>query len=386
MTDAAIRITQSIVERFTEQYLTSIGSSIEKHDERWDITVPDQAETDLPTGQFVLICESTPSDVGEDERQLHPESSFFQEILTEASESQPTGKIAIASEETQIEIPPWLQETDVDVKDATFAPYYDRSALAILYRISVETVSEYQTDLLRATVVDSRSRGRLPNLEETFLDATLPTDSLIESQSIDIEKSKVSELIAGTRETVVERVQPEVDEIHQDASRAADAEIEEYRKMQQQRIEELEERKSRISARIDDLSDSVQQSSDQENRVEALQKRKELKSEYEDIDTELEELERQRDQGYPEKQREIRERHALEVVVTPLTITQVEYERGEIELELVEGAVTHSLTLGYGHGVGVTEGLNCEFCGQTITGQNPLRTIQDGLRCSECQR
>ena len=191
-------------------------------------------------------------------------------------------------------------------------------------------------------------------------------------------------MIAQTREQVVERVQPKIDEIHQEASRAAEAEIEEYRQMQQQRIEELEEKKTRLSNRIEDLSESIQQSGDEGNRIEALQNRKELKSEYEDLDSDLEELRHRREQGYPEKQQEIRERHALEVVVSPLTITQVEYERGEIDLELEEGTVSRSLTLGYGDGVGITEELNCEFCNQTLGEHNSLRTIQEGLQCSQC--
>jgi hypothetical protein len=320
----------------------------------------------------------------ENERQLHPESSFFQQIIGEASKRQPTGKVAITSEDTQIEIPSWLQENKISVNDATFTPYYDRSAIAILYRISIETVSEYQTELLRAAAIDIRSMERLPKLEETFLECTLPTEPEIKGQPVDIERSTADDLISQTREQIVERVQPKVNEIHQEASRAADAETEEYRQMQQQRIEELEEKESRLSNRIEDLSESIQQTSDERGRVEALQKRKELKSECEDLDSELEELRHQREQGYPKKQKEIRERHALEVVVSPLTITQVEYERGEIEIELEEGMVTRSLTLGYGDGVGITEELECEFCNQSVGEHNSLRTIQQGLRCSQC--
>ena len=384
MTDAAIPITQSAIERFTEQYLTALGSTIEKGEDRWKVTVPDNSKTELPSGHLILFCGDAAADLDENERQLHPESSFFQEIIAEASKRQPIGKIVIASEDTQIEIPPWLQENNISVNDATFTPYYDRSAIAILYRISIETVSEYQTELLRAAAIDIRSMERLPKLEETFLESTLPTEQEIKSQLVDIGKSTADDLIAQTREQIVERIQPKVDEIHQEASRAADAEIEEYRQMQQQRIEELEEKETRLSNRIEDLSESIHQSSDEGDRIETLQKRKELKSEYEDVDSKLDELRRRREQGYPEKQREIRERHALEIVVTPLTITQIEYERGEIEFELEEGAVTQPLTLGYGDGVGITEELDCDFCNRTLGDNNPLLSIKGGLQCSQC--
>ena len=384
MTDAAIPITQSAVERFTEQYLNSLGSTIKKDGDRWEVTVPDNSKTELLSGHLILFCGDAAADLDENERQLHPDSSFFQKIIAEASKRQPIGKIVIASEDTQIEIPPWIQENNINMNDATFTPYYDRSAIAILYRISIETVSEYQSELLRVTAIDIRSKERLPKLEETFLESTLPNESQIESQPVDIGKSTADDLIAQTREQIVERVQPKIDEIHQEASRAADAEIEEYRQMQKQRIKELEEKKTRLSNRIEDLSGSIQQKSDEGDRVEALQKRKKLKSEHGDVGSELDELRHQREQGYPEKQKEIRERHALEVVVSPLTITQVEYERGEVKIELEEETVTRSLRLGYGDGVGITEELECEFCDQVVGEHNPLRTIKEGLQCSRC--
>ncbi len=384
MTDATILITQSAVEQFTEQYLGSLGATIEKHGNRWEITVPDDVTTDLPADRFVLLCNDAATELNENERHLHPESSFFQEILADASERQPTRKVVIASEDTQIEIPAWLQENNISVNDATFTPYYDRSAIAILYRISIETVSEYQSELLRVTAIDIRSKKRLPKLEEIFLESTLPTESQIESQPVDIDKSTSDDLIAQTREQIVERVQPKIDEIHQAASRAADAEIEEYRQMQHQRLEELEEKKTHLLNRIENISESIQQHSDEGNRVEILQKRKEIKSEYDDIESELEGFRHRREQGYPEKQQEIRERHALEVTVSPLTMTQIEYEQGEIDLELEKGTVTRSVTLGYGAGVGITEELDCEFCEQTLGEHNSLRAIHEGLQCSQC--
>jgi hypothetical protein len=384
MTDAAIPITQSTVEQFTEQYLSSLGSTIEKHGDKWEVTVPEEAETAIPSGRLIVFCGDAPTEVDEDERLLHPESSFFQEVLDEVSRKQPTGKVIISSADAQIELPQWLQRSTIDVSNATFSPYYDRSAVAILYRISIETVSEYQTELLRATAIDARSLERLPKLEETVLESTLPSHPQIESRPADIEQATAEDLIAHTRTQVVEDLQTKIDDIHQEASRAADAEVEEYRRMQQQRLEELEEEKTRLSNRIDDLSKSIQENSEGKDRIEALQTRKELKSEYEEIDSEVADLKRRRDKGFPEKQGEIRERHALEVIVTPLTMTQLEYERGEIEIELVEGTVTRSLTLGYGTGVGVTEDLNCDLCGQIVGTQNPLKSIQQGVQCSKC--
>ena len=383
MTDAALSITQSAVEQFAEQYLTVVGCTVEKHGERWTVTTSEESETEVLDGEISLLCGEPSSEIDENEYELHPESTFFQELIAEASERSPTGKIALSSESTQVEMPPWILESDVDVNSATFSLYYDRTAVVLLYRISIETVSEYQTELLRAVAVDTRSMDPLPKLEDTFLQ-TVSSPASIESSPVGFERSEALNLIEQTREVVVDRVQPTIDEIHQEASRAADAEVEEYRQLQQQRIEELEEKTTRLSAQVNALGKSIQESNTQNEHMQALEKRKELKSEHENVESELETLRHRRDQGFPEKQREIRGRHALEVVVTPLTVTQVEYERGELELELQEQGVSQSLTVGYGDGVGVTEEVRCKSCNQLLTESNPIRTIHDGIRCSRC--
>jgi hypothetical protein len=383
MTDAALSITQSAVEQFTEQYLSVVGCTIEKHGERWIVTAPEGTETEILDGEISLLCGEPSSEISENERELHPESTFFQELIAEASKRNPTGKIVLTSEGTQIEMPPWILESDIDVTTAAFTPYYDRTAVVLLYRISIETVSEYQTELLRAVAVDTRSMNPLPKLERTFLQ-TASSPASTDSSPVDFERSEALDLIEQTREVVVDRVQPRIDEIHQEASRAADAEIEEYRQLQQQRIEELQEKTTRLSAQMDDLSDSIQQSNTQSERMQALEKRKQVKTEYEDVQSELENLRHRRDQGFPEKQREIRGRHALEVAVTPLTVTQVEYERGELELELEKQGVSQSLTIGYGSGIGVTDEMRCDSCNQLLTEDNPVQEIGAGIRCSQC--
>lgn len=382
MTDAAVSVTQSAVERFTEQYLRSLGCGIEMYEDRWDVTVPDGADTTLSTGNLTLVLADDTD--GEDAAEpLHPESALFQQILSEASERCPTGKLSIGFEGTTIEIPPWLQHNNVEVQEAKFTPYYDRTAVAFLFQVGIETVSEYQKELLRAIAIDARSGEYLPELAETFLQiTTLDGDSAASSQS-SLTKSDVSPLLETARSQLVDQIQAEVDEIHQEASRAADAEVEEYRQMQQQRIEELEEKHSHLSTKVDEVSETIN-SGKQGERVQALKARKQIKSEYEDISAELNELRERRDQGFPQRQQEIRERHALTVKVTPLAITEVEYERGEVEFTLAEKETVRTITTGFSMGIGMTEDITCTSCDRTLSNQNPLQTIEDGLYCGNC--
>jgi len=385
MTDAAVSVTQSAVEHFAEQYLTSIGGSIKKHNDTWEVTIPEGVTAAFPTGTFVLQTASDRPNRDGSERQLHPESAFFQELLSDATDWQPTGKVTLTAEQTPLTLPSWLEEGRVDVVESSFTPYYDRTAVVVVYRVGVETVSEYQTELLRAVGIDTRSKDRLSNLETTFLDAVGGSETSIKSTPIDLERSATEELLAETRSLVVEQVQPEIDEIRREASRAADAELEEYRQLQQQRIEELEENAANLSRRIDELSETVSQSGEQATRVDALKERKELKADRKDIESELEALKQRRERGFPEQQRAIRDRHALEVVVTPCTVTQIEYERGDLEVVVHDESATETLTLGYGSGVGVTDEMQCEDCGQPLTEANPLQSVARGIQCSECR-
>ena len=385
MTDASISVTQSVAEQFTERYLRSIGCSIERSDDRWLVSVPDDIDTEITHGRHTLIRgEGTPDDDDDRTKRLHPESAFFQQLLREAGERSPSGKLSIESE-SDVGIPGWIQNGGVEVQSAQFTPYYDRTAIVVLFRVGIETVSEYQQELLRAVAVDTRSEESLPKLAETFLDTTTVETETATSGAVQLTETDVRPLLETARELLLESVEGQLDDIHREASRAADSEVEEYRQMQQQRIQELQEEHSNLSSKIHDLSERID-TGDEDSRVQALRERKELKSEYEELDETLNELRERRDSGYPDRQREIRERHSLDVQVTPLTLTEVEYERGEIDFELIDGSIHQTVTLGYGSGIGVADTVRCSSCERELTERNPLQTISEGLECQSCTK
>jgi len=381
MTDAAVPVTQSAVEQFTERYLRSLGCSVERSDDHWVVSVPENTDTDISYGRHTLVLgEGTAAD--DSTKRLDPESSFFQQLLREAAERSPTGKLSIESE-SDIEIPGWIENSVVEVQDAQFTPYYDRTAVVVLFRVSIETVSEYQQEFLRAVAVDARSEKQLPRLAKSFLDLISMESDAVSSGSTHVTETEVRPLLDTSRELVIEGIQDRLDEIHQEASRTADSEVEEYRQMQQQRMEKLQEERSNLSSKISELSEKID-TGNEESRVEALRERKELKSKCDEVDEMLSELRDRRDRGFPERQREIRERHSLGVQITPLTVTEVEYERGEVDIELEDERINRTVTIGYGSGIGVTGTVQCSTCERELTENNLLQTIADGLQCEAC--
>jgi hypothetical protein len=383
MTDAALAVTQLAVEQFSEQYLETVGCKVDKEGNQWNVTVPENVDTSVATSDLTLVCSTDPDEVGNGEP-LNPESSFFHSLLDEAAERRPTGRVAITATDAEIALPSWVVNSEASVESTNFTPYYDRTALVVLFRVSIETVSDYQTELLRASAVDTRSEEIIPELAETVLRNINPEQTTIDCTAAQLSTNDAKQLLGSICDDVVSDVKPTIDEIHEAASRSADAEIEEYRQLQQQRIEEMEEKKENLESRISDLSGAIESSNGPTDRAEALKQRRELRSKLENVETELDEFKQSRDRGYPSKRREIRGRHSLEIVVEPVTLTEAVYERGEIDLSLTNQGYVQTLTVGYGSGVGVTEDVDCDQCGAHLSKDNPLQLEDGRVRCSEC--
>ena len=378
MTDAALPITQSAVETFTQRYLSWLGADVEKEDGRWAVTVPEDVEGDVQTGEFVLVCEADKNDLTSDEVALHPESDFFVRLLDDAAKRQPIGAMQITDDSEDADSLDSIIGESVVVESTDFYPYYDRKAVAVLFHISIETVSEYEAELLRAVAVDSRTHEPLPELAVSYLDRTGPeADELTTPGDIENSRRSTEKSLQRAREQVEQTIQPRIAEVHSAASRSADVELEDYHQMQQQRIDEFREEIESLEDQIESLSRTTHSTDDQQERVASLRKRKELRSQHDPLEEELNELIKRREAGFPKQQRKIRDRHSVTVVIKPVSITVVEYEVGDLELKLRESDRRATVALGYGSGVGLTEEPSCSECGESFSNENPIR-LSDG--------
>lgn len=373
MTDAALSITQSAVESFTQRYLRSLGAEIEiLEDNRWAVTIPEDVEIGGHTEDIVLIWTENEDDLLHNEVALHPESDFFVRLLDDAVTQQPVGAMRISTEGT-VDALDAIIDDSVDVESVDFYPYYDRTAVASLFRISIETVSEYEAEYLRAVAVDARTHDPVPELAASYLDRTGPATDEVASVN-DIENSgEIENSLREARDHVEQMIQPRIAEVHSDASHAADVELEEYHQMQQQRIDELREEIESLEDQIDDLSQTAHSTGDQQERIAALRTRKDLRSQYDSLEEELNELIKRREAGFPEQQRNIRDRHSVTAVIKPVSITVIEHEVGDLELELSDNDRQATVAFGYGSGIGLTEEPSCTECGEPFSNDNPIR-------------
>jgi len=397
MTDVTHAVTQSALEAFTREYLNDLGAAIRENGNRWQVRLPTHVDVDFSDRrEFEIALDSEKRDEEEDSIcVLTPESEFAQQLLDEAASMATVGQLALTDSmiDGDYRYPLWIVESDVEVVDAAFSPYYDRTAICVFVRIDVETVSEYQAQFLEAVTIDIESKDQLPGVTEILVDEFFgpksgwPDDVTVGSDQSDmmIAPDKLTDAIAAGQKTAVEGVQEEIAEIRQSASRAADSEFEEYRQLQEQRINDHRNETNSLSNRLQNVARDVDGAESQQQRVEALEKRQELKAEKEELEAELKELLEEKEQGYTQKQQEIYLRHAIEVNTKPTAFTLVTYERGEIKFTVGDGNRTDVVRAPYAIGAGVTDEVHCDNCNTQLSEENPISMVAGVLSCQNCR-
>ena len=392
MTDVTHAVTRFALEAFTREYLNDLGATIREDGNRWRVRLPTHVDvdfTDCREFDIVLDIENREDD---SVRMLTPEGEFTQRLLDEAAAMATVGQLALTDSMTDgdYRYPSWIVESDAEIGDATFSPYYDRTAICVFVRIDVETVSEYQTQFLEAVTVDIASKEQLPGITETLVDDFFSPQSARPHEVTDggdgtIVPDKLTDAIAVGQKAAVEGVREEIGDIRRSASRAADSEFKEYRQLQEQRSNDLRNEMRSLSNRLQNSSTEVDGAESQRQRVKALEKRQERKTEKEDLEAELEELLREKERGYAQKQRDIHRRHAIAVNTEPTALTLVTYERGEIEFTASDDNRTGVVRVPYAIGAGVTDEAHCEKCHTQLSEENPLSMVAGGLGCRSCQ-
>lgn len=384
MTDAALAVTERAVEQFTEAYLNSLGADIVKDGRRWTVSLPDEAETDLELNGATLEIASDEDELDDEVVTVAPESSFFERLIEEAADRTPVGSLALTGQNCGLRHLPWIDNGPAEITDQKFTPYYDRRAVCVLFHVGIETVSEYQTEGLHAVAVDLNDDERRPRLAETYLELTEDSELLSLPEGMVVDDQTLADVLDTIRGYAEDAIAPVVRDTRERATRAADVELDEYRQFARQRRSELDNEIDSLTDRIVEATETIDAASGQNERVEALRKRKKLRAELDDVRSELDDLTAQIEKDFPEKRRGIRDRHSLTVRIRPVTGTSISYERGDLELELRIGDTTRSVSYPYAVGSGVMEEPECERCGQKLTSENFLTLVEGHLLGSAC--
>lgn len=384
MTDAAVSITQSAVEQFTKRYLTSLGASIEDHNDCWIVSVPNLPDLEIPSGETTLVLGSD-KEGHESEEALHPESDYFHRLLEDATSNQLVGSLRLTETDVSPQFPEFLLGDEARVCSTDFYPYYDRSAVVVVFQVSIETVSAYETELLRVIAIDSRTNEPRAGIAETYSKLTaIDQEEFCETNGHKIREQSLEQSIQRAKHEIEEEVEPQIAEVHKTASTAANTELEEFRQLQRQRVAELQEEVAALQQKSEALSEEVKQTENHQERIKSLQERKEVRSQLSSVKHELAELQRQQEQGFPDQQRKIRDRHAVEVVIRPAALTHITYEVGDLDVTFEQGTEKTSILVGYGCGAGLIDKPICSQCGETLTEENCIYLNNGGVLGSKC--
>jgi len=393
MTDASHPVTQRAIEGFTRSYLRTIGASIRDEGHSWHIHLPSHVELDfMEAKEFDLLLEVDETETGEGKWALSPDSRFAQQLLSEVAEQFSVGTITVTTEQVEgdYSYPDWILESDAQVESANFVPYYDRTALFVLVEIGVETVSEYQRDFLEAVTVDTNSLEVLPDLTTTVSDIMFdpiedPIEPAPEDGSSEVPIESIEQPLKDAQEVALDAVEDSLQQTREEATRAAEVEFEEYRELQEQQLDDVQDEMSSLTDRIQDLAEEIDEVTEQQERVELLQRRNELQSEKESLESERDQLLEEKQSGYRKKRNKIFRRHSLAVSTVPVTTTIVTYERGELDIRLQQSNHSESIRVPYAVGEGVTGSVSCENCGEQLNEMNPIRLTTEAFGCSACQ-
>lgn len=383
MTDAALPVTQQAVEQFTESYLTSLGAEITKDGRRWSITLPDDTDTDLVVDGATLEIVDDPNEAGENTLAIAPESPFVERMLDEAAKKTPIGSMSLTGDHVDIQLPSWVAAGSAEAVACSFTPYYDRRAMFVLFHVGLETVSEYQSEELHAVAIDLDSHEERPRLAQTCLELAVGERRGF-AEGSDSNGQELNDALDTARDAIESELLPVVEETRERATRAADVELEEYRQFVRQRRDELDDEVDRLTTRIEETTTTIDGTSSQQERVEALRQRKELRAKLDELRDELDDLTTQIGSNFPEKRREIRERHALTVRIRPVTLTTILYERGDLELTLRTNETTVTDSFAYAVGTGVIDDVTCDRCSQQLSTENPLTLDGDLMLGADC--
>jgi hypothetical protein len=174
----------------------------------------------------------------------------------------------------------------------------------------VDTVSEYQRDFLEAVTVDTNSLEVLPDLTTTVSDIMFdPIEDPIEPApgdgSSEVSIESIEKSLKDAQEIALDAVGGPLQQTREEATRAAEVEFEEYRELQEQQLDDVQDEISSLTDRIQDLAKEIDEVTDQQERVELLQRRNELQSRKESLESERDQLLEEKQNGYREKRSKI---------------------------------------------------------------------------------
>jgi flagellar export protein FliJ len=407
--DISVSRSEEVSKAIVEAVLDASGAKVKRREDSWIVsgdsnTLPEPLATLIPessTGQIRIQFEGEQEgsdSEGEttegDSNQvpiynLGPKSELFEELLHSMGDSLPlySGSISVTGESWPM--PAWVTASSLEVSEVSFSPYFERTGIWFLVDISIETVSEFERDLLVAVGVDPDSGKRLPLLEtlgEQYTGSYADREDA-EPRALDvtIESSLNTDpdtALSAVKSVTEEHLTPVIERIQRRAENEAGVEFEEYVEVQRDRINSLQEEISDLESDLEELRTTLEQVDSKAKRLETLEAQSQKRETLETKRREREKLVQSNRNGFPEYQKKVRERHAVNVRCTYVSAIEASYPKGDLFITLAGKDAQNTVRVAYGHHAAFFERPSCERCGTELTEKNPA-AIFAGVICGE---
>lgn len=357
------------IKRFTESVLEEYGGDIDRSNSaKWSVTFPDELAEKLDREQGTLVFDSADRERGAGELLVQPGTTVFSALLDLVRQSGSIGRVRLTEDSLQVNPPLVLQESELDVEITDFSKQDSEFALAFHFRVRFETPSSFQNEEMFTVTVDPETRTRLPELTvrlTTHLPQLIHQNN--ESSPRDISETKIQEAFQEAQQAVIDRSEPIVSEMQEEAETSASERISEIKDWYSQRHKELDHQLKEQRSEIRKWKKKRRNARKDSTRRRYINNRKKAEQELERLQKEVEQKKQELDGEEREEIDDVIARNEVEVEVSLLGVTEVTYVRGTLTLQVASEDTTTNAELTYFPATDEFRGLNCLDCSRDLT-------------------
>lgn len=335
-----------------------------------------------------LVFDSQHEEPGEDDLVVEPGTPFFNSLLELAQDETAVTSIRLGPESFQIHDPPLVESLGKDARAGEFQQ--DKRAVAIAYHFHVqfEGTQSYHQEEFETVTLDAQTGANLPKLTDRFLahlgdlsQEAMPT----EFGEIDAETTE--RLYISAIDIIKERLQPELEELHTEATEAAAEREDEIRNLFEQRREELDAQVRDKQQKVRELGRKAKSASNNKKEQDYIERQQDIREELNEISEKIDTRKERLRQEEREQIASTTARHAVEADVTNIGTTIITYDIGELPVQIYDDGRIGETTITYIPATNEFGACECADCGRELETNSPPVVCDAGhVICPACRQ
>lgn len=357
------------IKRFSQTVLENHGAEIDQSNSaKWQVRFPPELANRLDRKDGTLVFDPADRELGAGDLLVQPGTRVFSALLDLVQKPSTVGRLQLTEDELQVTPPTVLQESSLNASITDFSERSSDFALSFHFRTQFETPSSFHSEEMFSVTVDPHDMTRLPDLTAR-LTAHLPQllQQNNEHTTGNISRRTVQQSFEEAQQAVVDRSQPIISSIQDEADETANERIAEISDWYEQRRSELDEQLSEQKEEIRKWKQKRRKAQKDETRRRYIKNRKDAERELKQLKQEIKRKKRELDSEEDKEIDEVIERNEVNVELSLLGVTEVTYVRGTLSLNIESPHADRETTVSYLPATDDFHGLDCEVCSQDLT-------------------